>query len=84
MRKAPPISAREFLEEKRLAFLELEVIAGHEGLDDRKITSPRIQKPGLALAGFLPYVKPGRLQILGQSEFDYLTTIGPDEAIGRD
>jgi HPr kinase/phosphorylase len=36
-----------------------------------------VQKPGLAVAGFLPYVKPNRVQILGESEFDYLKTLPP-------
>ena len=50
--------------------------AGADGLASRHITNPRIQKPGLALAGYLPYVKPGRLQILGESEYAYLDTLG--------
>ena len=55
-----------------LAPLDFEVAAGADGLETRLITNPRIQKPGLALAGYLPYVKPGRLQILGESEYDFL------------
>src|SRR6266850_7583009 len=48
--------------------LFLEVLAGEKGLATRKLTAPRIQKLGLALAGFSHYVHPGRLQIVGQSE----------------
>ena len=33
---------------------------------------------GLALAGFLPYIKPGRIQILGESELNYLDTMPID------
>ncbi len=78
-----PLSVRDFLEEQRLSFLNLDVVAGGEGLDNRFITNPRIQKPGLALAGFLPYVKPGRIQILGESEFSYLATLETNEAARR-
>jgi HPr kinase/phosphorylase len=52
--------------------LELEVLAGASGLSSRKFTAPRIQKLGLALAGFTHYLHPGRLQIIGQSEIWYL------------
>lgn len=59
-----------------LAPLGLSVVAGRSGLD-RPIQWPRVQKPGLAIAGFLEYVKENRVQILGQSEFDYLATLSP-------
>ncbi len=36
------------------------------------IRSPRIQKLGLALAGFTEYIHPHRVQILGGSEINYL------------
>jgi HPr kinase/phosphorylase len=50
----------------------LEIIAGSDGLKNRVITSPRIQKLGLALAGFNHYIHEGRIQIVGQSEIKYL------------
>jgi HPr kinase/phosphorylase len=77
------LPVRVLLEEERLSALGIEVLAGHGGLDTRCISNPRIQKPGLALAGYLPYVKEGRLQILGESEFDYLATFAADEACER-
>src|SRR5262249_39044977 len=49
----------------------LEALAGTAGLD-KELTVPRIQKPGLALAGFIEYIHPGRVQILGQSEITFL------------
>jgi HPr kinase/phosphorylase len=58
--------------------LELEVLAGADGLAQRKITVPRIQKLGLALAGFTHYIHPGRLQIVGQSEIWYLGELSPE------
>lgn len=53
------------------AALKLRLISGPGGLD-RLITGPRIQKPGLALAGYTEYVHPGRVQILGVSEITFL------------
>jgi len=63
--------------------LKLHITAGQGGLDSREISNPRIQKPGLALAGYLPYVKTGRLQILGESEYSYLDTLGEELAADR-
>src|ERR1700716_2405597 len=59
--------------------LPLEVLAGVNGLD-RLITSPHIQKTGLALAGFHEYLKPGRVLIFGESEIRYLESL---DAAGR-
>ena len=77
------IPVERLLNEQRLSHLDLRVVAGAYGLAERKISNPRIQKPGLALAGYLPYVKPGRLQILGESEYDYLATFSTEEAETR-
>jgi HPr kinase/phosphorylase len=54
--------------------LTLELLAGGDGLD-RLITSPHVQKTGLALAGFHEYLKPGRVLILGESEIRYLESL---------
>jgi HPr kinase/phosphorylase len=54
--------------------LPLELLAGVNGLD-RVITSPHIQKTGLALAGFHEYLKPGRVLIFGESEIRYLESL---------
>lgn len=76
MKLPPPIAVGRLLQESRLDSLKLRAIAGDGGLESREIFNPRIQKPGLALAGYLPYVKPGRVQILGESEYAYLETLG--------
>ena len=83
MKLPPPISVGRLLREPRLAPLKLRTVAGEGGLDSREIFNPRIQKPGLALAGYLPYVKAGRVQILGESEYSYLETLGDDVATAR-
>jgi HPr kinase/phosphorylase len=54
--------------------LPLELVAGADGLD-RVITSPHIQKTGLALAGFHEYLRPGRVLIFGESEIRYLESL---------
>jgi HPr kinase/phosphorylase len=54
--------------------LPCELVAGVAGLD-RRITSPYIQKTGLALAGFHEYLKPGRVLIFGESEIRYLESL---------
>jgi HPr kinase/phosphorylase len=54
--------------------LPLELLAGVDGLD-RAITSPHVQKTGLALAGFHAYLKSGRVLIFGESEIRYLESL---------
>lgn len=77
------VTVGELFSDARVSGLGLEILAGGDALDKRSIINPRIQKPGLALAGYLPYVKGGRVQILGESEFAYLATLGEKEASGR-
>jgi HPr kinase/phosphorylase len=77
------VTVGELLADERVSGLGIELVAGEAGLDRQLITNPRIQKPGLALAGYLPYVKPGRVQILGESEFAYLETLGEEVATER-
>lgn len=67
----PKITIAEFIEYSP-AELGLKVLAGENGLHRREISSERIQKLGLALAGFSHYIHPGRIQIVGQSEISYI------------
>jgi HPr kinase/phosphorylase len=60
--------------------LPLELISGAAGLD-RRITSPHIQKTGLALAGFDAYLSAGRILILGQSEIRYLESLASSSRV---
>jgi HPr kinase/phosphorylase len=62
---------------EELSDLRFEVLGGHRHLD-RRITHPRVQKPGLAFAGFYRYIKPGRVQIVGESETSYLQGLAPE------
>ena len=54
--------------------LKLTLKGGEEGLDN-PITSPRIQKLGLALAGYVDYLHDGRVLLVGQTEIHYLKTL---------
>ena len=76
----PGVTVGGLLSSRPEAFgLPLELLAGGNGLD-RVITSPHIQKTGLALAGFHEYLKPGRVLIFGESEIRYLESL---ESAGR-
>lgn len=68
---AEGISVRELLSEDG-RHLKLELVAGGDGLD-REIVFHRIQKPGLAMTGYIDFVRGGRVQVLGESEMRYLT-----------
>ena len=61
-----------------LADLRLTVLTGENHLDN-PVTHPRVQKPGLAFAGYYEYIKPGRVQIVGESELEYLKTVEAGE-----
>ena len=50
--------------------LPMELLSGTTGLE-RIITSPHIQKTGLALAGFHEYLQPARVFVFGESEVRY-------------
>jgi HPr kinase/phosphorylase len=78
------ITVRELLADPSIG-LDLEVLQGKEGLDN-EIRSSRIQKLGMALAGYTGDIHPDRVQILGGSEAYYLDSLGVDdrrEAIER-
>ena len=60
------------------AGLSVTVLAGNAGLS-RRVTVPRIQKPGLALTGYGEQVHPERVQVLGNTEINYLNHLPPEE-----
>lgn len=76
----PKITVAEFIK-KSPEKLNLAVIAGKNGLRKKQVTSARIQKLGLALAGFAHYIHAGRLQIVGQSEISYLNQLDREKRI---
>jgi HPr kinase/phosphorylase len=74
MREAPvdgiSLSLQELLNDSEYG-LGLTLLAGERGLAHR-VTSSRIQKPGLALAGYTEHLHPARIQVLGNTEISYL------------
>lgn len=73
------ISVADLLEAQAFD-LRLELVAGREGLP-RRIVSSRIQKPGLALAGFAEHIHPQRLAVFGNTEMSYLETLPPEQQV---
>jgi len=71
------ITAQNLLDDGQYE-LCLKLLAGSEGCQ-RELKNPRIQKPGLALAGYSESVNPGRLQILGNTEVTYLLRLSGEE-----
>jgi HPr kinase/phosphorylase len=77
MRVERGITVAHLLVEPRLQAI-LRLVAGEEGRD-RPVDHPRVQKPGLALAGHTHGVVPTRLQILGETELTFLEELSPEE-----
>ncbi len=74
----PGLSIQDLLGEME-AGLDLELLAGERGLGNL-VQVPRIQKPGLALAGYTTNLHPDRLQVLGSTELSYLAQLPPEKA----
>lgn len=72
------LTIQELLSEKE-AGLDLELLAGEAGLANRVLV-PRIQKPGLALAGYTTNLHPDRIQVLGSTELSYLESLPTEKA----
>src|SRR5918993_3391219 len=74
----PAVTVRGLLDARPESVgLSIELLAGARGLE-RYITSPYIQKTGLALAGFHEYLQPGRILLFGDSEVRFLESLEPE------
>src|SRR5687767_3264147 len=74
----PAVTVRGLLDARPESVgLSIELLAGANGLE-RHITSPYIQKTGLALAGFHEYLQPGRILLFGESEVRFLESLEPE------
>jgi HPr kinase/phosphorylase len=67
------------LDDKRFD-LRLTLVAGGQGLS-RRISSARIQKPGLVLAGYTQNLHQERLQVFGNTEMSYLRTLPRERTV---
>lgn len=66
------------LEQGREHDLGLTLMAGRKGLKKR-ITYSQVKKMGLALTGFVQFIDPERLQIIGNTEMAYFRTLSPEQ-----
>jgi HPr kinase/phosphorylase len=79
MSETPPVTVAVLLGSRAEALgLRLGVLGGAAGLE-RPITSPHVQKTGLAFAGYDEYLHPGRVLVVGQSEVRFLESHTPAE-----
>jgi HPr kinase/phosphorylase len=77
----PSLTVQRLLQSRAEAIgLPLELLSGRGGLN-RQISSPHIQKTGLALAGFHEYLRPARVLVFGESEMSYLEGLDHDARV---
>ncbi len=67
------LSVRRLFEERR-DYLKIKLLSGKSGLNN-KILKARLQRPGLALSGYMDKLDPDRIQVMGSTELDYLTSL---------
>ncbi len=75
------VTVRKFFNAGR-GRLQLSLVAGEAGLD-KEIPEPMPYRPGLALSGFLGHFAPGRIQVIGLSEYEYLKSLSEDVRVER-
>lgn len=56
---------------------KLEVIVRPDNFDEIQISSPEVNRPGLALAGFYEVFETDRIQLIGYAETQYLHSLEP-------
>jgi HPr kinase/phosphorylase len=71
------LTVRELIERKGDS-LELEIVAGEDGLD-REVRVPEVSSPGLVFAGFTQRFAADRLHVLGETEIAYLRSLSVPE-----
>ena len=55
----------------------LEVLVKPDNFEEIQISSPEVNRPGLALAGFYQVFEPERIQLIGKAETQYLNSLEP-------
>lgn len=80
--ESPRITVADFFEAGR-ASLQMDWEANPEAAVGREITEVALNRPGLALAGFLRYFAYRRIQVLGLAEMTYLASLPAAERIVR-
>jgi HPr kinase/phosphorylase len=74
MSKRKSITVEEFIEQAQQHHLDLKLVTGRRHLR-RTIGEPTVNRPGLALAGFLKHFPKRRLQTLGTAETQYVRSL---------
>lgn len=80
--ESPRITVADLFEAGRLA-LQLDWAANPDAAVGREITEVALNRPGLALAGFMRYFAYRRIQVLGLAEMTYLGSLPAAERIQR-
>ena len=62
---------------------QLETISLPTGGEEIQITSPELNRPGLALTGFFEMFEPSRIQLIGRMEHQYLSELSSEERRSR-
>lgn len=73
------MTVKEMIEDTKVD-LKLEVIAGEKGLNN-EIIAHDINRPGLAVAGYLEFFGSKRIQVLGKGEMTHLGNLTPEKRI---
>ena len=58
---------------------KLETVVRPENFDQIQITSPEVNRPGLALAGFYEKFEPERIQLIGLAEAAYIASLDDEQ-----
>ena len=75
------ITVRDFFDAKKKD-LALSLISEPETLS-KKINSPHVNRPGLALAGYFEVFSAERVQVFGETEVRYLQSLRDEELVAR-
>lgn len=75
------ISVYDFFESKKKD-MALSLITEPETLN-KKINSPHVNRPGLALAGYLEVFASERIQVFGETEIRYLQSLSEEDLLSR-
>ncbi len=60
-------------------YLHLEIVYQSSDYDTIRLTVEDLSRPGLQLTGYLEHFEPLRLQVMGNAEMGYLSSISPEE-----
>ena len=80
--ESPRITVADFFEAGHVP-LQMDWEANAEAANGREITEVALNRPGLALAGFLRYFANRRMQVLGLAEMTYLASLQAEQRTER-